>query len=138
MKKIYVLDACALIAFLNNESGKDVVKDILLSTLDNDTSVMINVINLLEVYYDIYRRCGEEAAIDFLGTIGETPVIINQKISADVFKMAGRLKAVYKISIADSIALAETAISGGSLLTSDHHEFEVVEKFEKISIRWIR
>jgi predicted nucleic acid-binding protein len=42
----------------------------------------------------------------------------------EIFMEAGRLKASYKISLADSILLAESIISGGTLLTADHHEFD--------------
>ena len=51
---------------------------------------------------------------------------------------AGRLKATYKISLADSVALAEAFVSGGTLLTADHHELDVIEKHEKIQFQWIR
>ena len=52
--------------------------------------------------------------------------------------VAMRLKASYKISLADAVALAQTSISGGELLTSDHHEFDAVEKHEDIRFHWIR
>jgi predicted nucleic acid-binding protein len=60
------------------------------------------------------------------------------KLSDKVFTEAGRFKASYKISLADSIALAETSVSGGKLLTADHHEFDIIEKQEKIKFNWIR
>jgi hypothetical protein len=41
-----------------------------------------------------------------------------------VFKKAGYLKSKYKISLADSIALAENITRNGQLITSDHHEKE--------------
>jgi len=60
------------------------------------------------------------------------------EITDEIFMEAGRLKASYKISLADSFALAEASTSGGILLTADHHEFDAVEKRENISIFWIR
>ena len=51
---------------------------------------------------------------------------------------AGRLKSKYRISLADSIALAEALILGGELLTCDHHEFDVIKKKEPINFMWIR
>ena len=56
----------------------------------------------------------------------------------DLFYEAGRLKASYKISFADSFALAQTIILDGTLLTSDHHEFDRIESIEKIKFMWIR
>jgi hypothetical protein len=42
------------------------------------------------------------------------------------------------MSLADSIAVAETIINNGSLVTSDHHEIEPIEKVEKINVTWFR
>ena len=56
----------------------------------------------------------------------------------DKITEAGRLKATYKISLADSFALAQTKISNGVLLTSDHPEFDVIENKEPIKFLWIR
>ena len=39
------------------------------------------------------------------------------------------MSAVY---LADSIALAETIVSGGILLTADHHEFDVIDKNDEV------
>jgi hypothetical protein len=59
-------------------------------------------------------------------------------LTDSVFNEAGRFKASYRISLADSIALAETIVSSGELLTADHHEFDVIEKQEEIKFHWIR
>lgn len=44
-----ILDACAVIAFLRDEAGADVVRETL---LNEDNTCMIHLINLCEVYYD--------------------------------------------------------------------------------------
>ena len=41
MNKIYVLDACSLIALLTNEEGADVVKDILQKATYNEIDVFM-------------------------------------------------------------------------------------------------
>ena len=51
---------------------------------------------------------------------------------------AGRLKASYKMSLADAFAVAQTIISDGTLITSDHHELELIEKAEGLNILWFR
>jgi predicted nucleic acid-binding protein len=48
------------------------------------------------------------------------------------------LRAHYKISFADMIVLAIASVSGYKLLTSDHHEFDIIEKNESIIFEWIR
>ena len=59
-------------------------------------------------------------------------------LSDFVFHEAGRIKTLYKMSLADSIALGETSVLGATILTSDHHEFDIVEQNEKIKFAWIR
>jgi predicted nucleic acid-binding protein len=66
------------------------------------------------------------------------PITIIDGIKDEVFREAARIKTQYKMSLADSIALGEASIMGASLLTSDHHEFDAVEKSESISFLWIR
>ncbi|MCL2638751.1 MAG: PIN domain-containing protein [Oscillospiraceae bacterium] len=138
MKIVYILDACALIAALTNEEGADIVKSIFEKEADNEADIYMNKINLLEVYYNICRQYGIIAADNLLKEIEKSPVIIKANLADDVFREAGKLKATYKISLADSIALAEASVSGGALVTSDHHEFDIIEKSEDIKFLWIR
>ena len=138
MSNIFILDACSLIASLSNEEGADVVRSIVERAAKREVSIIINKLNLLEVYYDVFREYGKDAANDMVNEIKRTPIQIKSEISDAVFEEAGRLKASYKISIADSVVLGETIISGGQLLTSDHHEFDAIEKAENIQICWIR
>jgi len=136
--KHYVLDACALIALLRNEAGADKVAEAMDEASNGEAKIAMNKINLLEVYYDAYRMYGKEQADRMLTEFKKTPCAINAEISDKLFELAGRMKATYRISLADAIALAEATISHGVLLTADHHEMDVIEKKEKIAFLWIR
>jgi predicted nucleic acid-binding protein len=95
-------------------------------------------VNLLEVYYDIYRNVGRVKADETLFMIKNLPIFVQSSLSDKVFSEAGRFKVSYKVSLADSIALGEALVSGGDLLTADHHEFDVIEKHEELGFCWIR
>ena len=139
MPKIYVLDACAIIASLKNEDGADKVENIFISQKkSSDMQIIMHKINLLEVYYDVVKRCGEAIAKNVLAEVKRNPIKIISQFSNQVFFEAGKLKAKYRISLADSIALATAYLQNGMLVTSDHHEFNIVEQKEKISFYWIR
>ena len=131
----YILDACALIAALTDEPGAEAIKPLFLR---DDVEIVMNKLNLLEVYYDIYRRSGSTVADEVLDEIGRSPIQIISEMTNAVFKEAGRLKATYRISLADAVALAEASVTNGSLVTSDHHEFDPVQAVENISFFWIR
>jgi predicted nucleic acid-binding protein len=135
---IYVLDACAMLAVLSKESGADKVVEIYKKAASGEIMLIMHKLNLLEVYYKLFREYGKEHAGKFLEEIRQSPIAIDHDITDKLFSEAGRLKASYKMSLADSIALAEASVSGGTILTADHHEFDIVEKNEKIQFQWIR
>ena len=136
---IFVLDACALIAYFSKENGSENVKSILKEAIDDtNTKIFMNKVNLLEVYYDVIKNYNEREADKMLETVKEMPIGIIKELEDAVLKKAGYLKSKYKISLADSIALAENIIRNGQLITSDHHEFEAIEGNEKIGIKWFR
>ena len=137
MKK-YILDACSLIAVINKESGAESVNEIIEKARDNSVKVYMNKINLLEVYYGILREYGQKTADNIIDKIKSSPISILDKISDDIFKHAGYLKANYKMSLGDSILLAQSIVSKAIVLSSDHHEFDIVEENEDIEFLWIR
>ena len=134
---IYVLDACAVISLIKKETGWETVLDILSKSIKGEAVVFIHEINLLEIYYGFRKEKGKEYAEQKISEMSPFFTII-KGLTDVAFAEAGRLKASYKISLADSIALAETSISVGTLLTADHHEFDAVEKNEEIHFQWIR
>jgi predicted nucleic acid-binding protein len=132
------LDACALIAVLVMENGATNIRNLFQKIVDHQAVLVMNKFNFLEVYYKIYKAYGEVEANKLVDTMKQMPIIINDTLKDDVLKEAGRLKVNYKISIADSIAIAEAIVNKGTLVTSDHHEIEPVEKTEKIKVFWFR
>lgn len=138
MKETFVFDASALIAFLNNEEGADMVEGILRQAKDNGCVVYINKLNLLEIYYGIYREDGDKKAEDVLMKVLNLPLVVIDVLDDNLFKEAGKLKATYKISLADSIALASAKTKNAWILTTDHHEFDPLDKQGVLEFYWIR
>ncbi|MCL1957206.1 MAG: PIN domain-containing protein [Fibromonadales bacterium] len=135
----YLLDACALIAYYTNEKGADIVQDIISKAYSEKGNVSISNINLLEVFYDVYKTQGEMEAKDFLHDIINSPIKIIETIEKQTFIEAGRLKASYRISLADSIFLAEVLTNENCIgVTADHHELDVVSGKENINLLFIR
>jgi predicted nucleic acid-binding protein len=132
------MDACALLALLRNEPGADMVASVINAANNGEAEIVMGKVNLLEVYYDLYRSRGKEKADYVLAEIRKRPIKINAEISDELFQQAGRLKASYNISLADSFALAQAIVSEGELLTADHHEFDIIEGKEPVSLQWIR
>ena len=134
---IYVLDACALLTYLNDEPGSEIVDDLFKKAMDGKITIYINIINLVEVYYVFIRSLGREKAAVIIEKIISGPICVVSSVSEEVFQESSRLKASYKCSIADAIGLATAIVLAGHFVTSDHHELEAVEKKETISFLWL-
>ncbi len=136
--KRYVLDACALIALFQKEDGAEIVENILIEAMNGSCSVSIHRLNLLEVYYGYLRADGEAVADKHLAAVEASCINIVDNISADLMKRAGKLKSAYRVSLADSVAVAQTEALDATLITSDHHELDAVENGDVVKFLWIR
>jgi predicted nucleic acid-binding protein len=133
----YNLDACALIALLDNEEGADIVQGIISKAIDGEISVYMSIINYTEVYYDRLKIGGLEKAQIFADNLSYLPITIVENISGAVSHNAARLKIAHHISLADAIGLATAKELSATFVTSDHSELEAVEKQEPIPFLWL-
>ena len=138
MNETFVLDVSALIAFFMDESGADTVETVLQKARMEECVVYMNKVNVLEIYYGVYRDDGKDKAEEVLTKVHDLPLNIVDGLADEVFKEAGRLKAEYKVSLADSIALAEAKTRKAGILTADHHEFDILEQKGELIFNWIR
>ena len=132
---IYVLDACAMLAYLRNEAGADVVESALLNT---NSQCVAHAVNLCEVYYVIHRDSGERDADSAIAGLKNAGVIERDDLDETFWKAVGRLKAGGGISIPDCFAITLTNKLGGTVLTSDHKEFDPIAAVGICSITFIR
>ncbi|MCL2170290.1 MAG: PIN domain-containing protein [Defluviitaleaceae bacterium] len=114
------------------------VRDILTKASNKDVTISMAAYNLLEVYYQTYRKGGSLEAQEMLAKVDGLPIRIVREMTRELLEEAGRLKGSYKLSLADAVALAEASLSGGALVTADHHEMDIIERQEKINFCWIR
>ena len=133
MKNAYVLDAFAMLAYLQKESGYERVRE-LLSDGQKDTTVIMNAINIGEVYYILAReRPGEEADFFVDMIVPAVNIKVESNDMQDVIA-AAKIKAAYHLSYADAFAAATTQKYAAVLLTGDP-EFKHLEKL--IDIEWL-
>jgi predicted nucleic acid-binding protein len=134
----YVLDACALIAFLNKEPEGIKVKSLFEHTDTEDISIFMSVFNLIEVYYDFIKKYRVvEQADEIMRQVDELPIELIETVSHVVYRETARLKGFYRISLADAVACA-TAKSLGAIIVTKDSEIRVVEQAENLSVLWIR
>jgi PIN domain nuclease of toxin-antitoxin system len=131
----YVIDACALIAFLQNETGGDKLRE-LFKVPENE--FFMHSINLTEVYYDAVYVSGEEKAQELFEKVAELPISILWDLEVSLIKLVGKYKTSYKISFADSFVLALAEKEKAIVISTDHHEFDVIESAGELSFYWLR
>jgi predicted nucleic acid-binding protein len=135
----YVLDACALIAYLAEEEGRgyEAVNELFIRMEEDDISLYISVFNLIEVYYDFIKKYRSvERADEIMRQVDELPIEIIETISSAVYRETARLKGFYRISLADAIACA-TAKSLMAVVVTKDNEIRAVEQGEYLSVLWI-
>ena len=76
MTEKYLLDACAVIAYLNDEEGADKIEGLLWESDQRSKVLFLHEVNLLEVYYGVYRDEGEQLAEETYNTVVNLPIKI--------------------------------------------------------------
>ena len=117
----YVIDACALIAWLRDETGSEFVSSLIFNP---DNNCYVHAINLIEVEYDFIRNDGQEIAQEVMRDINNSPLSINRTLNKNLTMRIAQIKSRGRISIADSICLAFAEEKNATVVTSDHHEFD--------------
>ncbi len=78
----FVLDACAIIAFLNDEEGTHKVEQLLWQCSRAPNTLFMHEINLLEIYYGVYRNESEELAERTYDKVLNLPIKVVSNSSA--------------------------------------------------------
>ena len=129
-----LLDSYAILALLNDEEGAEAVAGFLREATGGGEPLLVNEINLGEVYYIVARHRSVEDAERVLLHLETLPLEVVGNEYAHVLD-AARVKAVYPLSYADAFAVATAARLGAEVVTGDP-EFRVVE--ELVAVEWIR
>jgi predicted nucleic acid-binding protein len=133
----YVLDACAVIAFLDGEKGAETVNGLFEEAETGTITVYIHAVNLLEVYYDrLYVSPG--LADEILEKLYAAPLSILDTVTPAIIREAGKMKRLYKPSLADCFALAAAVTTESTFVTADRHDLEKIEKHVSFPFLWIR
>lgn len=118
---IHVLDAGPVIAFLSDEPEAGAVAQIL---RDNRGECFAHVFNLTKVYYVFFRRGGNAAANTAVQTLMETGIAAREDADTLFWKDAATFKGRHALSLPDGFCLALARRLSGTIVTTDHAEFD--------------
>jgi predicted nucleic acid-binding protein len=128
-----VLDAYAMMAFLEDEPGANQVRELILRAEDRKVKLLMSVVNLGEVWYSIAKTSTASKADEFIREIqGMAIEIVN--IDWGITRIAAEFKSKGKISYADCYAAALSKARRAELITGDK-ELKSLEG--EINIKWL-
>lgn len=128
-----LLDSYAILAFLNDEEGAEPVARLLHEAVQAGTPLLVNEINVGEVYYIVAKHRSEDAAEQVLLHLDRLPLELVSN-DFDAVMEAARMKARFPLSYADAFALA-TAVRFRARLVTGDAEFEVAE--DVVDVEWL-
>ena len=129
--KTYVLDASALLAFLEKKPSAPRVNELLKDTMRGRSQILMSAVNYGEVYGKALREYGQEQAAGVMGMVSSLPITLVDATSVRALLAAG-VKVKYKLYYADSFAAALCFEHKATLVTSDSdfrrlgHSFPVI------------
>jgi predicted nucleic acid-binding protein len=116
----YLLGTSALLTLIEDEAGAARVEEVLRSQL-----AIITWMSLLEVAYITQQERGVAEAERRYALIKALPVTLVWQIEEATLLVAARLKAVYRLSLADTI-IAAYAMQAKAILLHKDPEFETL------------
>lgn len=120
-------------AFFEDEPGADLVRGLIHKTVESDTSLLMTVVNLGEVWYSMARNNIPEIADQYIHEIKGMGIEI-VKVDWTLTRQAAAFKGDGNISYADCFAAALAKAKKAELVTGDK---EVKSLEGEIKISWI-
>lgn len=114
--RVYVLDANAIICFLDNRPGAEHVASLIQQGRDS-AQMFMSAVNWGEVFYTMARRMSLGKLRQMLNTL--KPRIEIVEIDAETAERAAEIKHFYKLGYADAFAAALAVNEKATLVTSD-------------------
>lgn len=116
---VAVVDSWAALAFLRKGGSADTTMRRYLKRADSgNVRLLMNLVNLGEVYYRMIQLAGVEDADERLRLFRKLPIEM-VPVREPLAMEAGRIKAQHPISFADAFAVATARVEHGSILTGD-------------------
>lgn len=133
MRKRSLLDSFAVLAWIQNEPGANRVEALLTRAQRRRSSLLLNVVNLGEVYYRLARQHGHPFAQEIVRQLEILPLQL-YPCDRGLALEAARIKADFPMAYADAFAVA-TAIREDAVIVTGDPEFSKVEHL--VTIEWL-
>jgi predicted nucleic acid-binding protein len=126
-----------MIAYLRDETGADIVQDLL---FDNTELCMAHAINLCEVYYKLVRYTNEDEVRSAIQDLLEAKgLVVREDLDEAFWIDVGRHKAaIGSVPLADCFVVALANRTDAEVVTADHPDFDPMEEQGLCRVKFIR
>ncbi len=128
-----VFDTEALLIFYLGEKGAEQVKTYLEKIQDKEIEGLLNIVNLTELYYILYRK-SPKVAEEKEANLRAYGIRIIPVSDSKLWKEAGKIKGEHAMSLADAFAVATAKVEKAKLVTGGDEEFNKL----KLNVNLIR
>ena len=122
---VYVLDTSAVMAFIEEENGADIIEELLEQAKLGNAIIILSFMTFMEVYYISLKERGEDEARERLELMKSLPFLRVDSTEA-MGLIASRIKARFSLSVADAW-IAALAKQRNAILVHKDPEFEQIE-----------
>jgi len=132
-KEQFILDACAMLAYLNNENGAGVIGEILERGIRDEVKIFITAMDLADIFYIVLKKEGHDKALKTILLIKNLPV---ECVGLDepLLMLAGEIRVQFPLTLGDALVAALAKTRKAKVITGDN-DFKSLEK--EIECVWI-
>jgi len=116
--ELFVFDTSAILTFTDAEPGTDQIEAFLRSAKAARCRILAVQVSLMELYYVALRQAGEDTAAKLVGLVKAWPMSWI-KLDEKILLQAGKLKASYRLSVADAMIAAVAKLERAKLVHKD-------------------
>jgi PIN domain nuclease of toxin-antitoxin system len=126
-----------MIAYLRDETGADIVQNLL---VDDTELCMAHAINLCEVYYKLVRYTDEEEVRSAIQDLLEAKgLVVREDLDEAFWLDVGRHKAAMgSVPLAHCFVVTLANRTEAEVVTADHPDFDPIEEQGICQVRFIR
>jgi predicted nucleic acid-binding protein len=133
MSKTYVVDANALLDFVEDGFGAARVEQLIKSAGAGESSILVSVVNWGEVFYCLWQKTGEQSARSVIARLSRLPIEL-VAVDAPQSIHAGEIKVRHKIPYVDCLA-ASLAVARHAVLVTSDRDFQKLGR--RIQVLWL-
>ena len=133
IKEKFIIEACAMLAYLNNEDGSTIIEEILQRGQRQEAEIFITAMDLAEICHIIRNEEGKERALKVMVLVKTLPVQL-VVLDESLIMTVGEIRMKYPLTLGDALVAAVAKSRGAKIITGDH-DFKKLEK--ELDIIWI-